>query len=407
MLLTSVVSVPAPEQNIDIVDQILNDDGTPAEGAIISLYKEGSYVKSYTTLADGIFEFRNLIRAIYEIQIVYSDIVQGTRWRDLGKITETYLAPGITNFNIVTPTLILSSEDGVTTVSIDEPGTGYDPDDPPIIAADDGFTAIGIVNSSGVLTGLSNVSPGNGTATTVDTFSISGISDLITYNGAQSQTGGASTDDFSSAFYNAINAMAANINWSIGTLAGRFGYFTSSNLNISVGSEADAYSALNGKSGASYPNYVDKGLYAYPVGTITYQANLNNFTPPNNAWAGGSYQGNGAALSGTFTNYKYGLIDYSGFFETKNNFPPKEQSGIDPQYVYDIKIPTNHPNVYGPGGWIEQLYKPCGVKTSVYEFILGLQEFNQASFDAKRYAANLPKSVANEDNLFKDNLKIK
>jgi hypothetical protein len=404
MLFTTIVSLPAPEQNIDIIDQILNDDGTPADGAIVSLYKDGSYINSYTTLSDGVYEFRNLIKGSYEIQIVYSD-EQGIKWRNLGKINQPLISPGITNFNIVSPVLNLSVENSLTTVTVTTPGTGYDPFNPPIIAADDGFTAIGIVNQSGVLTGLTSLIPGNGTATVVDTFNIPLTIDYITYYGNQSQTGGESTEDYSDVFYSNISAMAANISWNSGPLANRFSYFTSSGLNISVGSESAALTALNGQAGASFPNYVDKGLYAYPSGTITYQANIETLTPPSNSWKGGAYIGTGSNLSITFDVHQYGYIDYSGFFATKNAFPPKNLSGLDPQYRYELQIPENHPNVNGPGGWLEQLYAPCGVKTSIYDFLISIEQFNQAAIDSKRYASNLAKAEENLDTLYKDVIK--
>lgn len=400
MLLTSIASVPGPEQNINIIDQVLNDDGTPAEGAIVSLYRDGLYVKSFTTLADGVYEFRDLIKAFYEIQIVFAD-EQGIVWRSLGKVTQSAESQFFKQLDIIPPVLNLEVENNQTTVSIVTPGSGYDMNDPPVIAADDGFTAIGIVNLAGQLTGLTSVFPGNGTASIVNTFNIPQISNYIGYYGDQSQTGGESTDDYSSSFYDSINAMIADIDWNSGPLGGRFSYFTSANINIGVGYEGDALTALGGKPQTMFPNYQDKGLFAYPAGTITYQANTTNFTPPS-AWKGGAFSGSGAELSVTFDVYQYGVIDYSGFFKTKNNRPP----GQTPEYVYMLDIPENHPNVFLPEGWLEQLYKPCGVKTSVYDFVLGMQEFAQAATDAKRYASNLEKFEVNADNLFKNNIKI-
>ncbi len=399
MLFTSIVSVPAPAQNIDIIDQVLNDDGTPADEAVVSLYKDGNYISSYTTTQDGKYEFRNLIKGFYDIQILYAD-VQGIVWRSFGRVDNSLVTEFTAKTDIVPPVLSLQSVNNNTSVTVTTPGSGYDPLDPPVIAADDGFTAVGVVNPLGLLTGLTPLIPGNGTATVVDTFNITQISTYIEYYGNQSQTGGESTDDFSSTFNSSINAMIANINFNTGPLSGRFSYFTSANLNIGVGYEGDALAALSGRLQNAYPNYVDKGLYAFPVGTITYQANTTNFTPPR-AWKGGVFSGSGAELSATFDVYQYGVIDYSGFFKTKNNRPP----GQTPEYVYMLDIPDNHPNVFLPEGWLEQLYKPCGVKTTVYEFILGMQDYAQAAVDSKRYASNLQKTEVNQDALYKDVIK--
>ena len=107
-------------QNVTIVNQALNSDGSPVTGAVVTLFREGIFVTTCITDAAGVYRFDNLVEANYNVKVTYPN---GTLlWVDYTSSRGTLISPLSTSIT-TSASFTITTSGSSTTVSISSAGS--------------------------------------------------------------------------------------------------------------------------------------------------------------------------------------------------------------------------------------------------------------------------------------------
>lgn len=304
-MLTASIVLPQLKQNTSIVSQALNEDGSPAVDALVTLYRDDVEIALTITDAAGIYRFEDIIEGSYRVKIELKD-GSDVLYVDYSEIGGTNIEN--VSFASITPaSLNVEQINGKTIVTVNSGGTGYSKNVPPQIVTDDGYLGIAEVGNNGTITSIETLNEGSGTSTTASIFTAPvtppflGTQDF----GSPSSPGGPITSDpsWQQAYQETFNAIAADKlsairEWE--SIAAVRGYGTDSfpswdpGISITGASWIRPFIQVTDGPGVLGPGELSvvSCVTTYPAGKIRVYANNLNFAGIENSqlvYAGSDY----------------------------------------------------------------------------------------------------------------------